>query len=131
MLRLHVSVRSFSATVIGALMLCGAPVPSHAQALSSAAQGLHGSAVPDGLAAMVRVRVPFGEEVSRKGRRQRSHATIALTAGMSWRDQTGSPDFTGPRYVSTAEAGFTTEGEAVLKVGPVDLLKRDDDSSRQ
>ena len=44
---------------------------------------------------MVRVRVPFGEEVSRKGRRQRSRATIALTAGVSWRDQTGSPEFTG------------------------------------
>jgi len=126
MLRLHVSVRFFSAAAIGTLLLCGTAIPSHAQALSSAAQGLHGSAVPDGLAAMVRVRVPFGEEVSRKGRRQRAHTTIALTAGVSWRDQTGSPDFTGPRYVSTAEAGFTAEGEAVLKVGPVDLLKRDE-----
>ena len=117
-----------SAAMMGAAILCGAAVPSNAQALSSAAGGLHGSAVPDGLAAMVRVRVPFGEEVSRKGRRQRSRATIALTAGVSWRDQTGSPEFTGPRYVSTAEAGFTDEGEAVLKVGPVDLIKRDENS---
>ena len=130
MLHWHISVRCFSAVAIGALLLCGAANPSHAQALSSAAQGLHGSAVPDGLAAMVRVRVPFGEEVTRNGRRQRSHATIALTAGMSWRDQTGSPDFTGPRYISTAEAGLTAEGDAVLKVGPVDLLKRDEDSTR-
>src|SRR5215510_3383867 len=107
MLRWHVSLHHFSAAAIGALLLCGAATPGQAQALSSAAQGLHGSAVPDGLAAMVRVRVPFGEEVTRKGRRQRSRATIALTAGVSWRDQTGSPDFTGPRYISTAEAGFT------------------------
>jgi hypothetical protein len=128
MMRLHVSVPHFSAAVVGALLLCGAAIPGHAQGLASAARGLHGSAVPDGLAAMVRVRIPFGEEVSRKGRRQRSHATIALTAGMSWRDQTGSPDFTGPRYTSTAEAGFTDEGEAVLKVGPVDLIKHDDES---
>jgi len=128
MIGLHFSGRHFSAAVVGALLLCGTAIPSHAQGLASAARGLHGSAVPDGLAAMVRVRVPFGEEVSRKGRRQRSRATIALTAGMSWRDQTGSPDFTGPRYISTAEAGFTDEGEAVLKVGPVDLIKRDEDS---
>jgi len=118
---------SFLTIAASAVFVCCA-VPSHAQGLSSAARGLHGSAVPDGLAAMVRVRVPFGEEVSRKGRRQRSRATIALTAGVSWRDQTGSPEFTGPRYISTAEAGFTDEGEAVLKVGPVDLIKRDEDS---
>jgi hypothetical protein len=129
MIRFHLSVRQLSLSAVGAaLLLCAGAVPSQAQALSSASRGPNGSAVPDGLAAMVRVRVPFGEEVSRKGRRQRSHATIALTAGVSWRDQTGSPDFTGPRYVSTAEAGFTEEGEAVLKVGPVDLIKRDDDS---
>src|SRR3954465_3311189 len=113
---------------ISAAFVCCVAARGHAQGLASAARGLHGSAVPDGLAAMVRVRVPFGEEVSRKGRRQRSRATIALTAGMSWRDQTGSPDFTGPRYVSTAEAGFTDEGEAVLKIGPVDLIRRDEDS---
>src|SRR5689334_22597485 len=124
MMRSHVSVHRFPATVLGALLLCGAVIPVHAQALSSAAGGLHGSAVPDGLAAMVRVRVPFGEEVTRNGRHQRSHATIALTAGMSFHDQTGSPDFTGPRYVATAEAGFTDEGDPVLKVGPVDLTKR-------
>src|SRR5689334_16677418 len=107
----RVSVHHISAIVIGTLLLCAVASPSHAQGLASASRGLHGSAVPDGLAAMVRVRVPFGEEVSRKGRRQRARATIALTAGMSWRDQTGSPDFTGPRYVSTAEAGLTDEGE--------------------
>lgn len=126
MIRLH-SVHHIFAAAIGALILCSAANPTYAQALSSAAGGLHGSAVPDGLAAMVRVRVPFGEEVTRKGQRQRARATIALTAGMSWRDQTGSPDFAGPRYVSTAEAGFTDEGEAVLKVGPVDLIKHDDE----
>jgi hypothetical protein len=127
MIRSH-SVHHLSAAVAGALvLLCGAATPSHAQGLASASRDLHGSAVPDGLAAMVRVRVPFGEEVSRKGQRQRARATIALTAALSWRDQTGSPDFTGPRYVSTAEAGFTDEGEAVLKVGPVDLTKHDDD----
>ena len=123
------SVRQFSLSVMGAaLLLCAGAGSSHAQGLASAARGPHGSAVPDGLAAMVRVRVPFGEEVSRKGKRQRSRATIALTAGVSWRDQTGSPDFTGPRYIATAEAGFTDEGDAVLKVGPVDLIKRDEDS---
>jgi len=127
MIRSH-SVFHFSVAFAGALFfLCGAAVPGHAQGLASASRDLHGSAVPDGLAAMIRVRVPFGEEVSRKGQRQRARATIALTAGLSWRDQTGSPDFTGPRYVSTAEAGFTDEGEAVLKVGPVDLTKHDDD----
>lgn len=127
MIRLH-SVHHIFPAAIGALLLCGVAIPGHAQGLSSAASGLHGSAVPDGLAAMVRVRVPFGEEVTRKGQRQRARATIALTAGMSWRDQTGSPDFTGPRYVSTAEVGLTDEGEAVLKVGPVDLIKHDEDS---
>jgi hypothetical protein len=130
MMRVH-SVHHIACAFIAALFMCGAISPTHAQALSSAAGGLHGSAVPDGLAAMVRVRVPFGEEVTRKGQRQRARATIALTAGMSWRDQTGSPDFTGPRYIATAEAGFTDEGEAVLKVGPVDLIKHDEDEPRQ
>jgi hypothetical protein len=103
--------------------------PSHAQGMASGALALHGSAVPDGLAAMVQVRVPFGDaKLSKRDRRdRRSRRMITLTLGTSWRDQTGSPDFTGPRYVSALEAGVTFDGDPVVQLGSVDLVKTDDD----
>jgi hypothetical protein len=103
--------------------------PGHAQGMAPSPLGHHGVAVPDGLAAMVQVRVPFGDErVSRRDKRKRgARRTISLTFGTSWRDQTGSPDFTGPRYLSTLEAGITFDGDPVVKFGSVDLVKNDDE----
>jgi len=114
-----------------AFLMFGTAGPSHAQGMARDPFPQHGVAVPDGLAAMVHVFVPVGDDKPnnrdrRRGRR--SNRTFTFSFGSSWRDQTGSPEFTGPRYISTAEAGFTDEGEAVLKVGPVDLIKRDEDS---
>ena len=79
---------------------------------------------------MVHVIVPVGEDKSNprdKRRLRHSNRTVTLTFGSSWRDQTGSPDFTGPRYVSVLEAGVTFDGDPVLKVGDVDLAKKDED----
>ena len=96
--------------------------------MASGGLAQHGSAVPDGLAAMVQVRVPIGDaSPSNRDRRQRrAQRMVTLTLGTSFRDQTGSPDFTGPRYVPGFEAGVTFDGDPVLKVGSVDLVKPDD-----
>lgn len=102
--------------------------PSQAQGMAPDPLAPHGSAVPDGLAAMVEVHVPIGDATpSKRDRRQRrSRRMVTLSFGTSWRDQTGSPDFTGPRYVPGIEAGVTFDGDPVLKVGSVDLVKPDD-----
>lgn len=102
--------------------------PSQAQGMASGGLAQHGSAVPDGLAAMLQVRVPIGDASpsSRDRRQRRGRRMVTLTLGTSFRDQTGSPDFTGPRYVPGFEAGITFDGDPVLKVGSVDLVKPDD-----
>jgi hypothetical protein len=104
--------------------------PSYAQGMARDPFPQRGVAVPDGLAAMVHVFVPVGDDKSRprdRRRSRRSNRTVTLTFGTSWRDQTGSPDFTGPRYVSAFEAGVTFDGDPVLKVGDIDLAKKDED----
>lgn len=115
--------------IAAAIFLLAGAHPSHAQGMAPDPLGPHGSAVPDGLAAMVQVRVPFGDERSstRDKRKRRARRTVSVTLGTSWHDQTGSPDFTGPRYLSTVEAGVTFDGDPVVKVGSVDLVKTDDD----
>ncbi|HXJ00625.1 MAG TPA: hypothetical protein VNH44_05340 [Micropepsaceae bacterium] len=104
--------------------------PGFAQGMAQAQLSQHGVAVPDGLAAMVQLRIPLGEgTVPSRGKRGRKpQRTLSLTLGTSWHDQTGSPDFTGPRYLSTVEAGVTFEGEPVAKIGSIDLVKPDDDT---
>jgi hypothetical protein len=123
------ALHGFGCVIAAAAFMLGDVQPSHAQGMASGALALHGSAVPDGLAAMVQLRVPFGyANPSKRDRRdRRSRRMITLTLGTSWRDQTGSPDFTGPRYVSALEAGVTFDGDPVVKLGTVDLVKTDDD----
>ena len=53
MIRFQVSGHYFSAAIAGALLLCGAAIPSHAQGLASAARGLHGSTSPGRTARVV------------------------------------------------------------------------------
>ena len=103
--------------------------PSHAQGMAPSALTQHGLAVPDGLAAMVQVHIPFGDAKSspRKKRRGKAPRTVTLSLGTSWRDQTGSPEFTGPRYLSTFEAGLTFDGDPVVRFGVVDLVKTDEE----
>jgi hypothetical protein len=117
------------ACVAAAAFVLAGIEPSHAQGMASSPLGQHGSAVPDGLAAMVHVRVPFGDANSSKRdkRQRRARRMVTLTLGTSWHDQTGSPDFTGPRYVSAFEAGVTFDGDPVVKFGTVDLVKPDDE----
>jgi hypothetical protein len=113
-----------------ASFIFGTTNPSYAQGMAPSPFPQHGIAVPDGLAAMVHVVVPVGDDKPDprdKRRVRRSNRTVTLSFGTSWRDQTGSPDFTGPRYLSTLEAGVTFDGDPVLKFGDVDLVKKDED----
>ena len=120
--------QALASLAAGIFMLTGAQ-PAHAQGMASGGLAQHGSAVPDGLAAMVQVRVPLDSRTgsNRDRRRPRSRRMITLTLGTSWRDQTGSPDFTGPRYIPGFEAGLTFDGDPVVRIGSVDLVKPGDE----
>ena len=123
-------IRAFALVGSSAFLMLAATEPGHAQGMARDPFPQHGVAVPDGIAAMVHMHVPVGDDKPnnrdrRRGRR--SNRTVTLTFGSSWRDQTGSPDFTGPRYVGVLEAGVTFDGDPVLKVGDVDLVKKDED----
>ena len=120
----------FALAGAAAVFVLSASGPSHAQGMAPNPFPQHGVAVPDGIAAMVHVVIPVGEDKPDprdKRRVRRARRTVTLSLGTSWHDQTGSPDFTGPRYVGAAEAGVTFEGDPVLKVGDIDLAKKDED----
>ena len=73
-----------------------------------------------GAGALLRLRVPFG------GRKREPLSPImGLTAGPMWQQDNGA--FVPGRlyYVPSAEAGFSFNGDPVLRVGSINLTKPD------
>ena len=79
---------------------------------------LYGTARPDGIASMLRLRIPFGN-----GSQTEARPTLALGIGPSWRFESERPNFPSYRYRPSLEAGFTLAGAPILKVGAFDMLQ--------
>jgi hypothetical protein len=88
--------------------------PAHAQNLVAQSQPM----IATGGAAMLGIRISFGGELP-----FRRSARIGLTFGSYWRDVPGSAQLAGYRFLPTAEAGLTLSGEAVLKLGPIQIRR--------
>jgi|RhiMethySRZTD1v2_1073278.scaffolds.fasta_scaffold996434_1 hypothetical protein len=100
---------SVVAAMIAAVIASGPP--AHAQNLVAQSQ-------PTGGAAMLGMRISFGGELP-----FRRSARFGLTFGSYWRDVPGSAQFAGYRFLPTAEVGLTLSGEAVLKLGPIQIRR--------
>jgi hypothetical protein len=85
---------------------------------ATASFGQYGAAVPDGVASMLRLRVPFGGTAN-------APALPALTfsAGPSWRMESVPWRSLPAQHAASFEAGFSLQGAPVLRFGPIDLTR--------
>jgi hypothetical protein len=108
--RLAVSVASIALTITSA-------ETSHAaSAANSFSQ--YGTASPDGIVSMLRLRIPFGG-----GSQTEARPTVALGIGPSWRFESESLNLSSYQYTPSLEAGITLGGDPILKLGALDVLQ--------
>ena len=106
---------------VAVLALTGVSVePSRADTFAQ-----RGMAHPDGVASVLRLKIPFGSGVETD-----AGPTLALSVGTSWRAESEAPSFASYRFAPSLEAGVTFSGvpvlrvgAPVLRVGAIDLLR--------
>lgn len=99
-----------------ALAVTSAETSHAAGAVNSLSQ--YGTASPDGIVSMLRLRIPFGS-----GSRTETRPTLAVGIGPSWRFESERPNFRPSQYTPSLEAGFALSGDPILKLGAFDILQ--------
>ena len=108
--------RRLTAAATAALFLFANVDASYASAPWDA-PAQYGSVSPAGMAAMLRLRIPFGGDAT-----HRSRPTLSLSAQTVWRDESLPLQFGRLQYASGLEAGFTFGDSPILRLGSIDML---------